>query len=111
MFYVSQFKSLVILAKALSYSFHFFIIPVLSLIIYYMFNLCAVYLFKSSLLGSTLLSGCLSLHRPALRPGSTGQLLSRVVSSRQWDSIQRTATGDERERGGQTHKVQLVIED
>ena len=93
MFYVSQFKSVVILAKALSYSFHFFIIPVLSLIIYYMFNLCAVYLFKSSLLGSTLLSGCLSLHRPALRPGSTGQLLSRVVSSRHFGPSSRILAG------------------
>ena len=63
------------------YPIHFTSSLFLSLVL--LFNLCAVYLFKSSLLGSTLLSGCLSLHRPALRPGSTGQLLSRVVSSRQ----------------------------
>ena len=78
------FKSLVILAKALPCSFHLLIIPVLSLIIYYMFEFCVVYLFESSLLGSTLLTGCLCLHRPALRPGSTGQLLSSVVLSRQY---------------------------
>ena len=77
------YKSLVILAEALPYSFHLFIIPVLNLIIYYMFELCVVYLFKSSLLGSTRLTWCLGLLRPALRPGSTGQWVSCVVLSRQ----------------------------
>ena len=76
------YKSLVILAEALPYSFHLFIIPVLNLIIYYMFELCVVYLFESSLLGSTWLTGCLCLLRPALRPGSTGQLVSCVVLSK-----------------------------
>ena len=76
------YKSLVILAEALPYSFHLFIIPVLNLIIYYMFESCVVYLFESSLLGSTWLTGCLCLLRPALRPGSTGQLVSCVVLSK-----------------------------
>ena len=76
------FKSLVILAKALPCSFHLFIILVISLIIYYVFELCIVYLVKSSLLGSARLTGCLCLLRPALRPGSTGQLVSYVVLSK-----------------------------
>ena len=82
MFFQFLFKSLVILTKALSYSSHLFIIPVLSLIIYYMFNLCVVYLVESSLLGSTRLTSCPCLLRPALRPGSTGQWVSLVVLSR-----------------------------
>ena len=69
------YKSLVILAKALFCS-------VLNLIIYYMFELCVVYLFETSLLGSTRLTCCLCLLRPALRPGSTGQWVSRVVLSK-----------------------------
>ena len=76
------YKSLVILAKALPCSIHPLIIPVLSLIIYYMFELCVVYLFKSSLLGSTRLTDCLCLLRPDLRPGSTRQWVSCVVLSK-----------------------------
>ena len=77
------YKSLVILAKALFCSSHPHLSSVITLIIYYMFELCVVYLFKSSLLGSTLLTCCLCLLRPALRPGSTGQWVSGVVLSRQ----------------------------
>ena len=78
------YKSLVILAKALFCSSHPHLSSVITLIIYYMFELCVVYLFKSSLLGSTLLTCCLCLLRPALRPGSTGQWVSGVVLSRQY---------------------------
>ena len=75
------FKSLAILAGALPCSVHPFVIPILILIIYYMFELCTVYLVKSSLLGSSQLGGGPCLLRPALRPGSTGHC-SAVVCRR-----------------------------
>ena len=87
------YKSLVILAKALFCSSHPHLSSVITLIIYYMFELCVVYLFKSSLLGSTLLTCCLCLLRPALRPGSTGQWVSGVVLSRHFGPSSRILAG------------------
>ena len=75
------YKSLVILAKALFCSSHPRLSSVLNLIIYYMFELCVVYLFETSLLGSTRLTCCLCLLRPALRPGSTVGQSCRVVKT------------------------------
>ena len=87
------YKSLVILAKALFCSSHPHLSSVITLIIYYMFELCVVYLFKSSLLGSTLLTCCLCLLRPALRPGSMGQWVSGVVLSRHFGPSSRILAG------------------
>ena len=87
------FKSLAILAGALPCSVHPFVIPILILIIYYMFELCTVYLVKSSLLGSAQLGGGPCLLRPALRPGSTGLLLSCGMSSRQIGPSSRILAG------------------
>ena len=87
------FKSLAILAGALSCSVHLSVIPVLTLIIYYMFELCVVYLFESSLLGSSQLSGCPCLLRPALQPGSTGQLFSCGVLSKHFGPSSRILAG------------------
>ena len=58
-----------------------------------MFELCVVYLFKSSLSGSTLLTACLELLRPALRPGSPGQVVSGVVLSRHFGPSSRILAG------------------